>query len=110
MTDEFTDALKELGFADEREWSRMMSAVNLTDPLIALRFENWKLNDGSKTGLQRLLDTDKPAPVVPPKPMLMPRALPACAMCTAGIPKNEIRYTRAMMNRANVVLCIKINP
>lgn len=54
----FEALLQEKGFADEKEWSSMVAAVDLTQPGMQLLFRNWQQNDGSKAGLQELLDTN----------------------------------------------------
>lgn len=110
--EEFVGVLKALGFASEQEWSRMMAAVDLTDAFIALKFEAWKHNDGSKAGLQTLVDMSKAvkevAPVVElPKPVPRARPLPECPLCKAGFPTKETHYSRAIKERADVVIEIR---
>ena len=109
--DEFVAVLKDLGFESEKEWSHMMAAVDLTDAFIALRFEVWKANDGSKAGLQTLVEMSAaikemmpvPKPVAPSPPQ---RTL-SCPMCEAGIPTREVRYYSAIKDHANIVIEIK---
>lgn len=46
----------EFGFESHAEFSRMVCSVNLTDPLGMADFKSWQHLDGSKTGLQAVID------------------------------------------------------
>lgn len=45
------EIVKELGFESEKEFHKMVSEVDLTDPSKMLKFLDWKQNDGTKQGL-----------------------------------------------------------
>ena len=47
-------AVKDAGFADMAEWSRMVARTDLSTPDKIAAFERWKHEDGSKTGLEKL--------------------------------------------------------
>lgn len=49
-------AVTAMGFTSEKELSEMVCAVDLTDSVIFSMFENWKKRDGSKDGLQNVLE------------------------------------------------------
>jgi len=48
------EILKQMGFANEKEWSSLVAGVPLTKPGIFHAFETWKLEDGSKEGLLKV--------------------------------------------------------
>jgi len=45
-----------MGFTSEKELSEMICAVDLTDEMTFHRFEVWKRDDGTRDGLQKVLD------------------------------------------------------
>lgn len=47
---------KENGFESEKEMHKLIANVDLSDPIKLNRFETWKQNDGTKTGLLELLE------------------------------------------------------
>ncbi len=49
-------AITQMGFESEAELSRMVTDVDLTDSVIFGMFEKWKRGDGTRDGLQRVLD------------------------------------------------------
>ena len=49
------EAVREQGFADEREFHRMVASVDFTVPAVLKTFEYWKSEDGSKSSLSLLL-------------------------------------------------------
>lgn len=50
------EAVKKSGFKSLQEMTRMVASVNLTSPGAMEAFEDWKNNDGSKKGLENLLN------------------------------------------------------
>lgn len=54
--DEF---LKELGFEDQKEMNRLVSSVDLSTEENVDRFNNWKMTDGTKSGLLILIEANK---------------------------------------------------
>ncbi len=49
------DFVKEMGFDSEKEFHKMVSSVDLTNPLKMKLFLRWKEEDGSKKGLEEIL-------------------------------------------------------
>ena len=43
------------GFEDEREFHKMVASVDLRSPAARARFHKWKMEDGTKAGLEALL-------------------------------------------------------
>lgn len=48
--------LKTLGFESENELNQMVSSVDLSNPVVMKAFLEWKKNDGSKAGLEKVLE------------------------------------------------------
>lgn len=46
--------VQEAGFADLKEFNRMVSLTDISTPDLQHAFRNWQDNDGSKEGLGRL--------------------------------------------------------
>jgi len=53
----FDEAARENGFANEAELFAMIAKVDMTAPGAILLFRNWQNNDGSKEGLQDVINT-----------------------------------------------------
>ena len=54
--DDLEEIAKECGFESAQEMHQMVCGVNLTNPVKEWEFTKWKLEDGTKTGLQKIID------------------------------------------------------
>lgn len=50
--------LKDLGFESEKEMSDLIARVDLNAPGAFEAFDDWRQNDGSKAGLEGLLEKE----------------------------------------------------
>jgi len=49
---------KECGFESIEEMYSMISSVDLTNTETGLKFHDWKINDGTKEGLVKIIEGD----------------------------------------------------
>jgi len=47
--------VKELGFKNLKEWHKLIADIDITTPEKAQLFLNWRNDDGTKTGLLKLI-------------------------------------------------------
>lgn len=64
MTTRMDSLVRMHGFADAAEYSAMMSAVDVSTPERYRAFKDWQEGDGSKTGLQQLMDRERPGTIL----------------------------------------------
>ncbi len=48
------ELVKEMGFDNEQEFHKLVSNVDITDPIKMQKFLKWKEEDGTKEGLLKL--------------------------------------------------------
>jgi hypothetical protein len=48
------DAVREMGFADEKEFNQLVAAVDISTREKMLAFKHWQYHDGTKEGLLKL--------------------------------------------------------
>lgn len=54
-----SESLKDYGFESEAEFTKMVCDVDLTQTITFMRFNYWKTTDGTKKGLQKVLEEQK---------------------------------------------------
>ena len=54
-TTTLAELVVKLGFADEREFHRMVASADVSTPAKYGRFKYWQDEDGSKAGLEKIL-------------------------------------------------------
>ncbi len=52
---ELNETVKELGFENEKEFYKLVASVDITTTAELASFNDWKLNDGTKKGLLKLI-------------------------------------------------------
>ena len=69
MSERRDDVFKDMGFADQAEFSRMVASVKLSTVGWYEAFRRWQYEDGTRKGLQALLDRQAKAASVgePPR-------------------------------------------
>ncbi|MNX78091.1 hypothetical protein D3C86_1096620 [compost metagenome] len=50
------ETLKRFGFASQEEFNKMVSEVDLSDLKDLIAFKDWQNNDGTKDGLEKLIN------------------------------------------------------
>jgi len=58
VSETLEEAIAEEGFSSPKEFFKMVSSVDLTNPVTYRRFFLWKEIDGSKKGLEKILKND----------------------------------------------------
>lgn len=56
---ELAEVVIELGFKDEREFHRMVASYDISSEERMEKFRSWQLNDGTRNGLQTLIEESK---------------------------------------------------